>query len=81
MKSKAPRPEGHGVLLIGGAGAQRCEIKVDGKSQGFAPKRLELEAGVHQVELVKPTGEKIGPKKIEINDRNTESDPYRWLVD
>lgn len=69
------------MLLIGGAGAQRCEIKVDGKSSGFAPKRLELEAGIHQVELLTPDGVKIGPKRIELNDRHTENDPYRWLVE
>jgi hypothetical protein len=77
----APKPEGKGVLLIGGAGAARAEIKVDGKSLGFAPKRLELAAGAHQVELVSASGAKIGAKKIELTDRNTEADPYKWIVE
>ena len=67
--------------MVGGPGAQRCEIRVDGQSHGFAPKRLELEAGPHQVELVTPAGAKIGPQKIDLTQRHTDSDPYRWLVD
>ncbi len=75
------KPAGRGVLLIGGPGAQRCEIRVDGKSYGFAPKRLELEAGPHDVELLTPAGGKVGPKSVDLTDRHTESDPYRWIVD
>ncbi len=79
--TSASKPTVLGVLVIGGPGAQRCEIKVDGTSFGFAPKRLELEAGTHQVELITPTGEKIGPRKIDLTERHTEHEPYRWLVD
>lgn len=75
------KPEGRGFLVVGGEGAQRSEIKIDGKSVGFAPRLLELEAGPHQVELVTPRGAVIGPKKIDLTRRHTQSDPLRWMVD
>ncbi len=77
----APKPLGRGFLVIGGEGAQRSEIKVDGKSVGFAPRLLDLEAGPHQVELVTPAGAVIGPKKIDLTSRHTQSDPLRWILD
>lgn len=87
-KLKAPRPapapkaveSGVGVLMIGGAGAQRAEILVDGASKGFAPKRLELDVGPHELVLVTPDGRRIGPHRVDLTVRHTDLDPARWQV-
>ena len=76
----APLPTEKGVVLIGGEGAARSEILIDGKSFGYAPKRLELPAGSHTVELVTPSGKRIGPAPISVTARNTESEPLKYLV-
>lgn len=76
----APKAEGSGVLMIGGAAAQRAEILVDGASMGFAPKRLELGVGAHEIVLVTPDGRRLGPHKVDISVRHTDLDPARWLV-
>ncbi|MBL8956280.1 MAG: serine/threonine protein kinase [Myxococcaceae bacterium] len=69
-----------GTLVVGGEGAQRAEIFVDGASQGFAPKRLELVVGSHDVVLVKPDGTRVGPKRVDVTARNTDLAPLKWLV-
>lgn len=74
-------PAGTGILAIGGAGAQRAEILVDGKSAGFAPKLLELPAGRHEVVLVTPSGARLGPHRVELKAQHTRSAPLRWTVD
>jgi len=71
---------GEGVLLVGGEGAQRAEILVDGKSMGFAPKRVELPAGSHDVVLVRPDGSRVGPHRVEITARHTDLEPAKWIV-
>ena len=43
----------NGYVLIAGKSALRAEIKVDGKSRGYAPKRLVLPVGKHEVELLR----------------------------
>ena len=48
-----------GVLVVGGAAAQRAEILVDGKSVGFAPKRVELQLGAHEIVLVTADGRRL----------------------
>ncbi len=73
-------PAGQGVLLIGGASAHRAEIFVDGRSRGFAPKRLELPVGSHRVELRSENGASLGTRTIELSARNTRSSPARWLL-
>ncbi len=69
-----------GVLMIGGEGAQRAEILVDGSSVGYAPKRIEVTVGKHDVVLVKPDGQRVGPHHVEITARNTDLEPAKWLV-
>jgi hypothetical protein len=68
-----------GHLLVGGEGALRAEIRIDGDSRGFAPKLLELPAGPHEVELLLPTGSHL-KKRITLAESNTPSAPLRWLV-
>ncbi|MBK7865276.1 MAG: serine/threonine protein kinase [Archangiaceae bacterium] len=79
--ASAKEPKALGVLVVGGAAAQRAEILVDGKSLGFAPKRVELTVGAHEVVLVTPSGQRLGPKKVELTARHTDLDPARLLVD
>jgi tRNA A-37 threonylcarbamoyl transferase component Bud32 len=69
-----------GTLVIGGEGALRSEIFVDGKSRGFAPKSLELRLGDHLVELVGPGGEKKATRRVVLEARHTASAPLRWSV-
>jgi Protein kinase domain len=68
-----------GHLLVGGEGALRAEIWIDGSSRGFAPKLLELPAGPHEVELLLGTGSRV-KKRITLGESNTPSSPLRWIV-
>lgn len=77
----SPTSSGSGVLVIGGVGAQRAEILVDGESRGFAPKLIELPAGPHDVVLVKTDGGRIGPKRFDVGRHHTRSAPLRWTVE
>mgnify|MGYP001286134256 CR=1 FL=1 len=77
---RKPAPAQLGVLVIGGEAAQRAEILVDGTSMGFAPKRLEVPVGGHDVVLVRPDGQRVGPHRVEITVRHTDLEPARWLV-
>ena len=76
----ASTPAGPGTLVIGGDGALRAEIRVDGRSLGFAPKRIELSAGSHEVVLVRPDGTRIGPRNVLIETHHTQSAPAKWIV-
>jgi hypothetical protein len=67
------------VLSIGGAGAHRAEILIDGTSAGFAPKRLELDVGHHEIVLVTPSGTRI-TRTVELTARHTRSSPARLVV-
>ncbi len=71
--------EHFGHLLVGGEGALRAEIWIDGSSRGFAPKLLELPAGPHEVELSLGNGSHL-KKQITLAESNTPSSPLRWLV-
>jgi serine/threonine-protein kinase len=73
----APTTMGH--FLVGGEGALRAEIVIDGSSRGFAPKLLELPAGPHDVELLLGSGSHL-KKRITLAESNTPSSPLRWLV-
>jgi Protein kinase domain/PEGA domain len=68
-----------GTMLIGGAGAQRAALRVDGRAAGFAPKRLSLPVGEHTVELTPPGG---APQRhgITLRAEHTDSAPLRLLV-
>ena len=68
-----------GHLLVGGEGALRAEIWIDGSSRGFAPKLLELPAGPHEVELSLGNGSRL-KKRINLAESNTPSSPLRWIV-
>jgi hypothetical protein len=76
----APPPVlGTGHFLVGGQGALRAEIWIDGSARGFAPKLLELPAGPHEVELLLGNGARL-KKRITLAESNTPSLPLRWLV-
>ncbi len=77
----SPVPQGVGTLVIGGDGALRAEIRIDGRSLGFAPKRVELDTGDHEVTLVKPDGSRVGPRRVHIEPHHTQSAPAKWIVD
>ncbi len=68
-----------GVLAVGGERFLKAEVIVDGRSEGFAPKQLELKGGAHQVELVLPSGERVGPRSFVVTAQHTELSPLRWI--
>jgi hypothetical protein len=70
---------GEGVLRIGGEGALRAEILVDGASLGYAPRQLTLPVGEHEVVLVRPDGTRV-TRRISIGAAHTPSAPQRWTV-
>jgi hypothetical protein len=74
-----PRPTGNGVLAIGGGGALRSEILVDGQSRGFAPRVLTLPVGSHDVVLVRPDGARV-ERTVTVHASHTPSAPLRWEV-
>ena len=65
---------------MGGAGALRAEIIIDGESRGHAPKLIELPLGEHVLELVMPEGRRIGPERLTISPFHTLASPLRWVV-
>jgi hypothetical protein len=65
--------------LVGGEGALRAEIWIDGKASGFAPRLIELPAGAHEVALVLPNGARVH-KQVTLGQGNTPSSPVRWLL-
>ena len=73
------RSSGFGYAVIGGAGALRAEIRVDGKKRGYAPKTLRLPAGKRKIQLVFPDGRKK-TKRVTIGQKHTPSSPFKWLV-
>ncbi len=75
--ARPAKPAKVGTLVVGGEGALRAEIRVDGRSVGFAPSQLELPVGERAVELVLPGGARWGPRKIRISEHHTGSQPYR----
>lgn len=82
-ESTAPRQPstgGSGALAVGGAGALRAEIIIDGESRGHAPKLIELPLGEHVLELVMPEGRRIGPERLDISAFHTLASPLRWVV-
>jgi serine/threonine protein kinase len=72
-------PPASAHLLVGGEGALRAEIWIDGSSRGFAPKLLELPAGPHEVELLLGNGARL-KRRITLAESHTPSSPLRWLV-
>jgi hypothetical protein len=80
-KHEPAKPAGQGVVAVGGAKAQRAEILVDGHSQGYAPKHLELSWGAHDIMLVTPGGDRIGPHHVDVTQLHTELEPLKWIVE
>ncbi|HZI14636.1 MAG TPA: hypothetical protein VE153_29985 [Myxococcus sp.] len=74
------RPQARAALAIGGAGALRAEILVNGRSMGHAPQLLELPVGEHTLELVSPEGSRVGPKRLKLTELHTRAAPLRWVV-
>lgn len=70
-----------GVLAVGGEGYLRAEVIIDGEARGFAPRRFELPVGAHDVQLVLPSGERVGPKKLDITARHTTTAPATLVAD
>jgi serine/threonine-protein kinase len=68
-----------GTIVIGGEGARRGEILIDGRSYGFAPKRLDLSVGTHSVVIVAADGRRLGPSAVVVTARNTTSAPASVL--
>jgi hypothetical protein len=79
-KREAAAPEQYGTLLIGGEGALRAEIWIDGRSVGFAPRQIEVAVGARMVELRRPDGTRVGPQRVEITARHTLSQPFRLVL-
>jgi serine/threonine protein kinase len=77
---RQPSTGGSGALAVGGAGALRAEIIIDGESRGHAPKLIELPVGEHVLELVMPEGRRIGPERLHISPFHTLASPLRWVV-
>lgn len=74
------RPLARAALAVGGAGALRSEIFVNGRSVGHAPQLLELPVGEHTLELVSPAGARVGPKRLRLTELHTRAAPLRWMV-
>jgi hypothetical protein len=64
---------------VGGERFLRGEIFVDGKSVGFAPRQLEVSVGMHPVEIVLPSGERVGPRVLQVSAQHTEVSPLKWV--
>jgi hypothetical protein len=78
-----PRPRlahGSGTLAVGGAGALRAEVIIDGERKGHAPMLIELPVGEHTLELETPEGHRVGPKRVHITEFHTPISPLRWVV-
>jgi hypothetical protein len=74
----AQEANGEGFLVIGGASVHQGEIFVDGRSKGFAPRRIVLPAGPHDVEVVRRDGTRVGPERVTVSIRHTRSAPLRF---
>ncbi|MFT3712167.1 MAG: serine/threonine-protein kinase [Archangium sp.] len=69
---------GTGLISIGGEALLRGEVKVDGKSVGFAPGRFEVSVGPHKLEVVTPDGQKH-VRDVTVTRLHTPSSPLSWV--
>jgi hypothetical protein len=67
-------------VRIGGEGALRARIIVDGISRGYAPKELLLPVGRHSVALVGANDAQVASTQITVSVENTQSNPVVWQV-
>jgi hypothetical protein len=79
-EARSPQPHTLGVLAVGGAGALRAEVIIDGERRGYAPRLIELPLGEHVLELVTPEGRRVGPERIQLTELHTQVSPLRWVV-
>jgi hypothetical protein len=63
-------------VRVGGEGALRAEILVDGVSRGFAPREIEVPLGAHAIELRTADGRVIGPMPVAVTALHTHAAPY-----
>jgi serine/threonine-protein kinase len=71
---------GVGVFVVGGAGALRGEIFVDGERMGFAPRELALPLGTHTVTVIAADGGVLGTNVVNLTARHTVSSPLVWKI-
>ncbi|MEZ4338826.1 MAG: serine/threonine-protein kinase [Sandaracinaceae bacterium] len=76
----APEPAGTGHLLVGGPGAVRRVVFVDGRRRDFAPITLELPAAAHLVELRDLDGQVVASQRLTVGEEHTRRSPLRWIV-
>jgi hypothetical protein len=67
------------MVAIGGDGALRAEILIDGTSRGYAPRLIELPVGPHAAVLVRPDGQRVA-RALHVLPTHTPSRPLRWVV-
>jgi serine/threonine protein kinase len=75
----APAPKQFGVLAVGGERLLRGEVRLDGKTLGVAPARFDVEVGTHQLEVLLPSGDKIGPRAVTVGTQHTALAPLYLL--
>ncbi len=69
-----------GALAIGGEGARRAEIFIGGRSYGFAPRRIELPFGEHEI-VLRRDDQVIATRSVRIDASHTRSAPARVIVE
>jgi serine/threonine protein kinase len=71
-------PELTGKVAFGGAGWIGAEIRIDGRSGGYAPKVLDVTLGKHTVDLIGTDGRHSGPGSVVVTPRDTGISPLRY---
>ena len=66
-------------MAIGGDGALRAQILVDGATRGYAPRALMIPIGAHELVLVRPDGTRVR-RSVLVESAHTQSAPLRWVV-
>jgi serine/threonine-protein kinase len=72
-------PGATGTLVVGGPGAQRAALRIDGRDVGFAPKRIDLPVGEHTLWLRSAEGAE-STRTLRIGREHTDSAPYRVMM-
>lgn len=75
-----PAHRGSGTLTVGGEGALRAVVIIDGERRGHAPLLIELPLGEHVLELKTPDGHLLGPERLQLTEFHTPASPLRWVV-
>ncbi|MCK8502306.1 serine/threonine-protein kinase [Myxococcus sp. MISCRS1] len=78
---QAPSSQGgSGTLTVGGEGALRAVVIIDGERRGHAPLRIELPLGEHVLELETFDGRHLGPERLWLTEFHTPASPLRWVA-